>query len=798
VGTGALVEWIAAGMIAGQLAGGVNPGAVVVAAGLGLAALAGHARLLPAARGHTLGPSAACMAALLGAALVLRATAPPDDPADVATWALPLRARVVGRIAAVPAVDERRTNVVVEVGSVGGRPARGRVRLRIRGHAPLARGDVVGVAVTLRRPRNFANPGRFDLAGMLARRGVHVTASVWDATTIERLGTDPGGPGGRMIDRWRAAVQAVLKRVATPDVAAVLLALVLGDEGGIGPDLRAAFTRAGVVHVLSVSGLHVGIVTTAAAALIAWAWGRSPGLLLRGDRRKVAAAGGLAIAVAYGALTGFEVATMRALVMAGVVVVALQLDRDVAPLRALSLAAVTVALLEPGAPAEISYQLSFVSVAALVAGAAPMRAGVRRPWIARAGRAATACWIATAPLTAFHFHQVSLVSVVVNPLVVPLFEAMSLLPALTAAVLAPVAPEAARLLFELAGLPVRAAIALVVAVGAWDWAAIDVPFPDVRETVLIYVMLVGAWLRRHAAARMAVAAALLLLAVDAAWWAIQRTAGSTARVTFLDVGQGDAAVLELGGGRVIVVDAGGFPGSDFDTGAAIVEPFLRARKIATVDALVMSHAHPDHAAGLAHLVRRFRPEELWWSGTGGIGTAWDAIVRALRETGTPVRILHAGDRIRGYPELDVLHPPAGWPDRSLNEGSLVLRARLGSAIILLTGDAERGAEAAMVAAQAGRLRATVLKAPHHGSRTSSGEAFVAAVAPEIAVVSAGADNRFGHPSAEVSARFGRRGVALYRTDRCGAITVDAAGAVPRVTTAIARCAPGDGVRPPPR
>jgi competence protein ComEC len=795
VGRGVLVEWMAAGLVAGQLAACVDGGsAAVVAAGVlvASAATALRARARPA-----MVATATAAAALVGALLVLRATAPPVDPDDVARLRLPVRARVVGRIADVPSVDARRTSVILDVATVSGRPMRGRVRLRVRGRVALARGERLAVETTLRRPRNFANPGGFDLVGALARRGVHVTGSVWDADVIERLGVAPSGPGTRAIDGWRAAVGDVLGGVATPDVAGVLLALVVGDERDVSPQLRQAFTRSGVVHVLSVSGLHVGIVTAATAGLLAWALGRSERLLLRWDRRKVATAGGLAVAAAYGALSGFEVATVRSLVMAGVVVAAVQLDRTVAPLRALSLAALTIATLQPGAPADVSYQLSFASVGALLV-VARARGGPAGPrgWLWRAGGAALACWLATAPLTALHFHQVSLVSVLVNPVVVPLFEAVSLLPALAAAVVAPVAPEAARLLFEAAGVPVRIAIAIVRAVGGWRWAAVEVPYPTLWEVLLLYATLGGAWYRRTPGPAVA-AAALLLLALDAAGWAHERMAAATARATFLDVGQGDAAVLELGGGRVLVVDAGGFPGSDFDTGAAIVEPFLRTRKIGSVDALVMSHAHPDHAAGLAHLVRRFRPAELWWSGGGGVGSAWTEIARALSETGTPVRILRVGDRVPDFPEVDVLHPPADWPGRSLNDGSLVLRVRVGSAAVLLSGDAERDAEAAMVRAGAAALRAAVLKAPHHGSRTSSGEAFVAAVDPSVAVVSAGADNRFGHPAPEVAARFARRGVALYRTDRCGAITVDGRGLVPRVTTMLPACAPAGGVRPPP-
>jgi competence protein ComEC len=805
-----LIEWLAAGFVAGQLLAGAGgqPTAPVIGTIVGLVTACTAAIAVPRWRREAAVAAATACAALAGALLVAHAQAVPDDPDHVAYLALPLRARVVGRVAARPAGDGRRTMVVVDVVQVSGATphgdVRGRVRVRVHGPIALARGDVVAFVATLRRPRNFANPGGFDVVSSLARRGIHVVASVWDPNTIERLGRASVPAPLGILDAWRTAVRRATDAAAPPDVTAVLAALVLGDEGGIADEVRRAFTRAGVVHVLSVSGLHVGMVAATTAAAIAWLVGWSEWLLLRMDRRKVAVVGGLVVALVYGGLTGLAVATLRSLAMAAVVVVAVLLDRDVDAWRVLALAAIAVAWLQPGAPCEISYQLSFASVGALLAGAIGEPVDGSRPrwwrWSRRAGRAAVAAWIGTAPLTAFHFHQVSIASVIANPLVIPLFEGLAVLPGLAGAMLAPVAASGAHAAMTLAGFPVRVALAIVRSIGAWRWAAIDVPFPDLGELLVLYGVIVGVWGRAHRAGRWLGVASLLLLAVDAGWWAFERTARTDCRVTFLDVGQGDASVVELPGGRVLVIDAGGFAGSDFDTGAAIVEPFLRTRKIQSVDALVMSHAHPDHAAGLAALVRAMAPAELWWSGIGGEGQAWAETVRALRESGTPVRLLQAGSTIADFPEIDVLHPPPGWRLPSLNDGSLVVRVRGGATALLMTGDAEQAAERAMEQ-RADRLGAAVLKVPHHGSRTSSGWTFLDAVDPLVAVASLGAANRFGHPAPEVEARYASRGVPFYRTDRCGAVTVTvtvADGGL-RVTTARPACREPDvPTRPQPR
>jgi competence protein ComEC len=809
VGTRALVEWIAAGLVAGQLLAGTGArcGPIGVAvAGVVLVASALVARRSPGYRDAMLAVATSVVATLCGDALAVRATAVPRDPAYVARLGLPLRARVTGRVVEPPLVANGRTTLVlatsaVEASAGHGRRAWGHVRVRVRGTTTLERGDVIAFDTTLRRPRNFENPGRFDMVSALARRGIHVVASIWNPDAIERV-APPREPreAAPPIDAWRAAVRRLIATVGPPDVSGVLVALVLGDERGIADADRAAFSRAGVVHVLSVSGLHVGIVTASTAYGIAWLFGWSEWLLLHVDRRKVAAAGGLAAAIVYGALTGFAVATLRSIATAGAVGAAVLLDRRVEPWRALALAACALTLIQPGAPAEISYQLSFASVVALLAaarGAMPADPARWRRWTLHAARASAAAWIGTAPLTAFHFHQVSLVSVAANPVVVPLFEGLSVLPALAGAVLAPIDPALARVPLELATIPLRAALTLVRMAGGWRWAAIDVPFPDRIELALLYGVIAGTWWRRATSARLVATACLLALAMDAGWWAVERGARRDLRVTFLDVGQGDAAVVELPGGRVLVVDAGGFPGSDFDTGAAIVEPFLRARKIQSVDALVMSHAHPDHAGGLAHLVRSVAPAELWWSGEGGTGAAWDATVRALEDVGVPVRLLRAGTTIPDFPEVDVAHPPVGWSDPSLNEGSLVLRIRGAGTAVLLTGDAEAAAEAAMMEAGAA-IAAPILKVPHHGSRTSSAAPFVAAVAPSIAVVSVGAENRFGHPAPEVVARYTRAGAAVYRTDRCGAITVVAGAGAMQVDARRGRACVRPPITTPPR
>jgi len=732
----------------------------------------------------------------LGAGRMHPVTSPFLQAADVARLRLPLATVLEGRIVAAPERHPGRAVLVVEAEAVGRGAARrrvcGLVRLAVRHPARRWRyGERLRVETTLRAPHNFENPGRFDNVGYLARRGVRVTASAWRGGEVERL---PGRTRSlrARLERWRDRLAAAMAAAVPPPEGAVLRALIVGDEEGIDADLREAFTRAGVVHVLSISGLHVGLVAVAGFALARWLLARSERLLLAADVERLASALSLGPVALYTALAGLGVATLRSAIMVTAAVLAGLLGRRADVLRTLALAALVLALAWPGTPLEIGFQLSFVSVGAIVYGMRRLAPGAPvGSWRARLGAAALVspcALLGTAPLTAFHFHQVSLVGLVANPLTIPIFGSAVVVIGLVGAVAEPVLPGAAAVLFRLAGLVLRPGIALVRALARPAWAAVDVPIPSLLELALVYGLLAGLLALPRRGARVLAVLALAGLAADATWWTRERCCAERLRVTFLDVGQGDAAVLELPGGRVLVVDAGGFPGGDFDTGAAVVGPFLWSRKILRVDALAMTHAHPDHSGGLPYLLAHFRPREFWWTGVPGEGVEWERLAAALAGSGTRVRVLAAGASLPALGDAtEVLHPPADGGYASLNDSSLTLSVRAGATVVLLTGDIEARAEERLLLAPA-RLPAAVLKVPHHGSRTSSTPRFVDAVAPRVAVISVGADNRYRLPSAEVEARYRARGACTLRTDHCGAITVAADGARIEVRTTRSGCA----------
>jgi competence protein ComEC len=793
-----LLFWLTGGLLAGQgAAAAVGPVWRWTAAAIAVLTF-----LRPLRRRQADARAVALGAALLAAAAghwqvdrILHPMLPPDH----VRWFVGDRVVLRGSIAERPTRRPARTRLVIEAGAVRRgaewQPAQGRVLVTLRAATqPWQRGDGVEAVVELRRPRNFGNPGEFDFEAYLARRGIQVTALAPDDRAWPRAPAAAGWASG--LERWRDAVTRTIEATLDPTAAAIVASLLVGDAIALAPEVRDRYARAGVSHVLSISGLHVGLVAGAAYALLRWLLARSERLLLHANVPKLAMAASLAPLVLYAAIAGDNVATIRAEIMGVLVVGAVLLDRPRDWLAPLAAAALAISACWPGALFEISFQLSFGAVLAIVLGGGRVTAWwsawedahlvrLRGPhwrwvrWLVLSQGVTLCALLGTAPLTAWHFNQVSLIAPLANPLVVPLLGLVCVGVGLLGTALVPVTPGVATWLFTGAGLAARAADALVRLCAAVPGASVWVVTPSLLELLLFYGALTALLIRRRAGRRAVLALCVAGLALDAAYWAAPRRA---LEITFVSVGQGDCAVVEFPGSAVMVVDGGGLSGG-FDVGRQVVAPFLWRRKIARLDLLALSHADFDHFGGLTFLAEAFGPGAFWWNGVPGNGARFAALGRALRDAEVPAQVVSDGfGRIIGGVEVRALHPRAGAAG-SDNDRSLTLQLRYGPTTVLLPGDLEADGERALVAAHGGALRSTVLKVPHHGSRTSSSALLLDAVAPRIAVISAGADNRFGFPHPAVLDAYRRRGTSVFRTDSDGAVTlrIAADGAV-TVTT----------------
>jgi competence protein ComEC len=283
-------------------------------------------------------------------------------------------------------------------------------------------------------------------------------------------------------------------------------------------------------------------------------------------------------------------------------------------------------------------------------------------------------------------------------------------------------------------------------------------------------------LRRLKWAKGGVVFLLLVLAGDMAYWTYRTQFNPSLKVTYLDVGQGNAALIEFPGSKRMLIDGGGFPGSDFDIGEMVVAPFLLRSKILRIDTLVMTHPEADHMNGFLFIAEHFGPGEFWYNGEKADFPSFRELMALLEAKGIRKRTsaeLKEGREISGA-HVEILHPTEGSLSRKSNDNSLVMRVSSGGTAFLFPGDLEAAGEQMLISRSGFRLKSDVLLAPHHGSRSSSSKPFLEAVNPKACVISSGQGNPFGFPSHEILGRLKAQGCRILRVDELGAIEVSAA------------------------
>jgi competence protein ComEC len=527
-------------------------------------------------------------------------------------------------------------------------------------------------------------------------------------------------------------------------------ALVIGDRSGFGQDDWDVLTRTGTNHLVAISGLHVGLIAGAIFLLVRWLWSRSARLTVALAAPRAAAIGGMIASLGYAGLAGFSISTQRALVMIAVVFAALVWQRTLRPYHALVLALVGVLLVDPSAVLSPGFWLSFGAVAALL-----FSLGHRLPsrdlWT-RWGRAQWAVGIGLLPLLFLLFGRASLVAPPVNLVAVPVFS-LILLPLVLATSLLSLIPG----LGSVPAWPLQWTAHLLgwcldglARVAAWPWAAMALP-----ERPLWVWLAAGAGVLLMLAPRgLPGRWPGLLLVVPMFVLRTPQPDDGDAWFTLLDVGLGLSAVVRTREGTLVYDTGPGFP-SGFDTGSAVVLPFLAAQGVRRIERLVVSHADRDHAGGLAGLAE---------------GIPIDRI-----DSGEPMRLgvqnvvpCRAGE---GWEWSGVrfrfLHPDgAGFRG---NDASCVLQVETGGRSILLTGDIQARVERRLARASGVAIGSDVLVAGHHGSATSTHPDFLDAVAPGLVLFASGYANHFGFPVAEVRERVSARGIRTLDTGLVGAI-----------------------------
>jgi competence protein ComEC len=650
-------------------------------------------------------------------------------------------------------------------------------------------GDRVRLRLRPQVPQDSGNPGGFNYATYLARREIYATAFLEHDQDIELVEREAGRARG-LIEDLRRKIRRFIDRSFAPDSGALLNALVVGDMGGISRETRDAFTAAGVNHVLSISGLHVAMLGLVAFFVVRYGFSWSNTMLLRWNLLKVGAFFSFLAVVFYTALAGAMVPTVRSALMIGVYQLAVLLDREEEVFASLTFAALLIALVWPGVIADISFQLSFLAVLFIVWGTRRMhewfpRAKTdelpqERSWIKektwRASLHLAVPFLATlgtGPLVAHYFGHLSLAGFIANPVIVPLVGFLVVPLGLAIGFLAVIFPEAAPPLVWVVDGLATLTLSLVELFARLPLANIGVPAPNPVEVTLLYGFIICLFvLRRRWQLGLAIAVGLAVAGVDSVYWWRERHWRNDLRITHLNVGQGDAAVVELPRGRVLLIDAGGAATGDFDTGESIVAPFLRSRKIVKVDYLMVSHARIDHYGGMRALVREFAPSEFWSGAAKGKTQRFEDLEEELTR-GKILRAWLSADapcRVFEQVSLCTLYPPADGAE----EASVVLRLDYGKSRFLFPGDIDKRDEA-ILARHGDELQSAVVKVPRHGSATASSNEFISGVQPKLAILSAGARSRAETQREEVTERYRAAGAEVLRTYEDGAVIVESDG-----------------------
>ena len=686
-------------------------------------------------------------------------------------------------------------------------PVDGGVTVSVGGAAPRDRvlewraGRTIQAPMVFRRPARFLNDGVPDFEVALARDGTTLFGTIKSALVVEVV--SPGGPIDELAADVRAHVRTALASWIEPHSAvseAISAAVLIGDRTGVPDETRDALQTAGTYHVIAISGGNIAIVAAGASGLLA----------LFGVRGRSGALLTIVVLIAFATVVTAGPSVWRATLMAGAYFAARVMDHRTPVWQAMAVAAAIILILKPLDLFDPGFLLTFGATTALVEGArrgaAWLPAGLRPPsrnataarrrlgggqktrptgagmlsWIVATLIGSLAVEAALLPVSAAAFSRVTSAGLILNLLAVPAMAVVQI-----AAMVVTLVSDTTLIAYG-AGWTAHIAVSALVSsadlVKVAPWLAARVPPPATYLVLVYYVALVAtiAGRRRLRIASASVyLAALVAIVSGADLGTFARSGGhvSPVRLTVFDVGQGESMLLETGG-HTLLVDTGGVPfGGGVDIGRRVLAPALWTRGIRSLDTVLVTHGDPDHLGGAVAVADDFRPRHIW----EGIRLPQHLPTQELLREATRLRIpvvpLRTGE-LKRYDEvqLRVLHPPPpDWERRRVrNDDSVVLEVVYRDIAILLTGDISADIEREIIPLLT-PARIRILKVAHHGSRTSSSPTLLESWRPQMAVISCGRGNRFGHPTAEVLQRLEAIGATVLRTDLDGQITIETNG-----------------------
>jgi competence protein ComEC len=668
--------------------------------------------------------------------------------------------------------------------------------LKEEGTHSLHLGDRVRFSCKLYPPHGFHNPGGYSYERHLAFERIHTIGFLSNEKDLVKLGEGLKNPIHFQMESWRDHIRQFLETEANPFSSGIAKALVLGEQGDIPEEVKEHFIVTGIAHLLAISGDHLGIVALLSFSLMIWILKRSEYLLLTLDIKKWAAALTIPCLLLYTFIAGGGISVIRATIMVITFFISILFNRERHLLHTLALAAFLILIVSPPSLFDVAFQLSFMAVLSILYLVPRILQGLKQKGFSLLIKISwkenilkyillsllvtgVAIW-GTAPLVAFHFNRFSVIGFITNLLFIPwvgfFIVPLSLIASLFSFFFYPIAT----LFIHINDILILALLEVVAFFASVPDASFYVSTPTFFEIILFYLLLfLAVHLRKGKRTRYVFVGLCVVLILDLAFWNLKDLFQKDLRLTFIDVGQGDAILIEFPEGKRMLMDGGGLYEDRFDIGKNVIAPFLWKKKIRRIDTLALTHPDPDHLKGLNFIASHFSIGQFWDNGFQTNSEPYLQLKKTLDERKIKTQSLNEESipqSINGV-EISILNPPV-WDARErtvqnpldFNNSSMVMRLRFKNISVLLAADIGKEVEDRIVR-KGCPLRADILKIPHHGSFTSSSLLFLERVKPAYAVLSVGKRNIGRLPHPEVIRRYEQLGTSILRTDQHGAVTV---------------------------
>jgi len=711
---------------------------------------------------------------------------------------------LTGTLHHMPLFDGHRSTVVIKIHNLRLRhedsfsPSKGLVRLRLKDQWPIALvpGDELVIRAKLSRPYSFANMGGFDYAAFLASQNIRIIGRIKSISHILALAQEKSWLHNLFYlpENIRLSIRNNMVQSLPEKESGIYRALLIGDRSGLDQETLEAFKASGTMHILAISGMHLSLVAALLFLIFYFLARRSQYLLLHFSCKKLALLATIPPLGIYTLLAGAQTPVLRSFIMVLVFILAFCVHKQRAPFTTLSCAALIILLINPMSLFTVSYQLSFVAVASLTL-ILPLLHDIIQPqksqadgsklsgslfrlsqWLIATLLVSVTATIGIAPLLLQSFNRISTVGPVVNILLEPLLCLWSLPFGLMAIVVQFVAPEASGYLLQIGSFGIKAAILITDFFKHYGYSTLWLPTPPPTLIILYYssIGLCFSNISRNKSIPVFLGVALLFVIPSQEYLKKFSTASE---LVFLDVGQGSSTLVTFPGGKNALIDGGGASSTKFNIGESVISRYLWHRGITHLDAIIITHPDADHYNGIPFLLKRFHPDTLWVNGENGHDEEYIDLIELAGKLKIEIKTPKNNEILLKANELTLSNISNPFlnneltPDVSYdsNDQSLILHVKGKSFSCLLAGDISTRVEHVLIQNRTD-LKSLILLSPHHGSKTSNSEEFIAAVNPKQIIVSAGRFKPMHFPSPELRAICLEKKIPLLVTSEIGAIT----------------------------